>query len=139
LSELRAAGSGTEHGAFILQTSSGTLFSSSIFTSNNSDSIEFDDWSQVLQQLAFVLGPDFFKVVGWIHVQSSSLPSGQGSSATGGAGDWGVVSSLVNSGIADPNIVTYIVDADGNLYEYTRDKEGTTTPSPVPSICLQEL
>ena len=46
---------------------------------------------------------------------------------------------LADPGIADPNIVTYIVDADGNLYEYTRDKEGTTTPSPVPSICLQEL
>lgn len=143
LSALRAAaieefGNGTEHGAFILKLPSGQLISSEIFNSNNSDSIEFDDWNRALEPFKNGIELGVIDLVGWIHVQSSSLPSGQGSSATGGEGDWGVVDRLVQAG-ADADMVTYIVDANGNLYEYTRDKEGTNIANPVPPVCTSGL
>lgn len=110
---------GWEYGAFVVQGPAGLLHTA-IFTSQSSDEIEPQDWQSSLQPYETLWGGGY-EIVGWIHVQTSALPSGIGTSGTGGAGDWGVVTALINSGAANENLVTYIVDDEGNLYEYTTD------------------
>lgn len=125
---------GWEYGAFVIRTPIG-LFQTEVFTSQSSDEIAPEDWQGALQNFSGLLG-NGYEIVGWIHVQSSALPSGSDNAASGGSGDWGVVNALINAGAADDNLVTYIVDDEGNLYEYTSDQEGTEeTGAPINGSC----
>ena len=43
-----------------------------------------------------------------------------------GLSDWSFAQELVNSGLADPNLMTYIATlSDGNIYEYSMDDVDT--------------
>ncbi|MEO1643334.1 MAG: hypothetical protein AAFR74_08360 [Pseudomonadota bacterium] len=125
LSNLRSQ-TGYEWGAFVLQsTSSDLMITTPPFTSGNSDSIEPSDWIDALLNYEGALEAGVVEIVGWIHVQSSPLPSGDGNALSGGEGDWGVANALVDIQYADENLMTYIVDEDGNVYEYSMSDEGT--------------
>lgn len=73
------------------------------------------------QQNLTLLG---YVIVGWIHIQSEAQPSHPGNAASQEGGDWAVHASLQSASyagfrIADQNLMMYIVDEAGWLYEYS--------------------
>jgi len=124
LAALRA-GDGAEHAIFLLQsTVNGALFPVSV-TSGNSDSIEFEDIDKALGPFLGTSGINNFEIVAWNHVQTSPLPSGFSQSLSSNGSDWEFAQSIIDGGIASPNLVTYITTPDGTVYEYGIDEKDT--------------
>ena len=62
-----------------------------------------------------------FKARGkWDH-----YPSSASQSLSSDDSDWEFAQSIVESGIASPNLVTYITTPDGTVYEYGIDEQNT--------------
>lgn len=119
------AGDGAEHAIFLIRDDvTGQLFPVSA-TSGNSDSIEPADIQAALEPFGFGLNIGNFEIVAWNHVQTSPIPSSSSQSLSSNGSDWEFAQSIIDSGIASPNLVTYITTPDGTVYEYGIDEQNT--------------
>jgi len=125
-------GTGNEWVALILRGPTGNLITTDPLQGDSPVSVgevEFEQYVDSFQN-RYNAG---YQIVGWVHTQSQPLPSTFEDSAGGGS-DWQVHSDLRDAEyenfistvkVADPNLVLYVIDDAGDLYEYTNEDENT--------------
>lgn len=121
---------GNEWMAFLVRSPTGALSVIGPIEGDSPTSIPGSTIDGALESFApsFAAGS---RIVAWIHIQGSSIPSNFETSSSGGS-DWGAHNAFLNAlaydmfPVADPNMILYVQTDRQELFEYTKADENTS-------------